>query len=338
MNIRKLPSGSYQIREMIDGQRFSVTVPYKPKQSEAKRLIAERVTNAAASAGRLTVDTVYRKYIDGKSAVLSPASVRTFECKYRKLPDWLRKTYVADVDGETIQKYVNQLIKEGLTVTTSRSHIATLASAIRTQRPNFVFHASYPVEPQKDVVIPEDDQVKMILEAVKGTENEIMFMLCAFGLRRSEVCALSLEDLDGTDLYIHKSMVTDKDYNHVVKQTKTSASTRHITISQYLADRIREQGYICKCSPDALTVRFSRTVEKLGLPHMSIHKLRYYFCSKSHALGIPDAYTMYLGGWQTTSCMNRVYRHAQKQKTEEVNKVFIEALSNLSDSQKTEGN
>ena len=43
MNITKLPSGNYQIREMHNGKRYSVTVPYKPSKKEAQELIRKKI-------------------------------------------------------------------------------------------------------------------------------------------------------------------------------------------------------------------------------------------------------------------------------------------------------
>lgn len=325
MTIRKLPSGSYQIREMVDGIRYSVTVRYKPRQSEAKRLIAEKVADGRPT-GRLTVEQAFRAYIDKRQATGSPTTIMRFESLLRNMPPWLKKTHVSDVDSKIMQKYVDDLV-EGQAVSTAKKAVTTLASVIRESRP-LTYKVQYPVAPKKDIHIPEDDEVRAILEAVRGTDFEIPFSLCAYGLRRSEVCALELTDLCGTDLYICKGMVCVKGGTEV-RQTKTSESTRHITISADLADRIRERGYICKYTPSALTHEFRSVVEGLGLPHMTLHKLRHYFCTRASELGIPESVLLEMGGWKTARVMTEVYRHVQRKTLEEEKKRYADSLSGI---------
>lgn len=331
MTIRKLPSGSYQIREMVEGIRYSVTIPYKPKQSEAKRLIAEKVANGRPT-GRLTVETAYQTYIDKRKGTASPATIRRLGIQAGELPTWMGKAYVSDVDDTKMQKYIDLLISEGKAVSTAKKMVASLACVIRENRRNFAFSVQYPVAPKKDIIVPEGEEVRAIISAVKGTEYEIPFTLCAYGLRRSEVCALDLADLDGTDLYIHSAMVyAGKGTGFVKKQTKTSESTRHIILSEGLADRIRQQGYICKYNPDTLTAAFRRTVKSLGLPDMSLHKLRHFFVSEAVAMGIPESYVLELGGWSSSNpqVMKDVYLHTQEKKAEEERKRYAEHLDGL---------
>ena len=42
--------------------------------------------------------------------------------------------------------------------------------------------------------------------------------------------------------------------------------------------------------------------------------VRHYCASYLHSQGIPDAYIMARGGWATPHVMNKVYRHAMKDK------------------------
>ena len=53
-----------------------------------------------------------------------------------------------------------------------------------------------------------------------------------------------------------------------------------------------------------------RTQDKYGMKHFSLHKLRHYFATSSHAKGIADADIQTFGGWETDHIMKRVYRHA----------------------------
>ena len=50
MEIEKLPSGSYRIRQRYNGQRYSVTVDHKPSNKEALELLAEVMKDVASEA------------------------------------------------------------------------------------------------------------------------------------------------------------------------------------------------------------------------------------------------------------------------------------------------
>ena len=58
----------------------------------------------------------------------------------------------------------------------------------------------------------------------------------------------------------------------------------------------------------------------------SIHALRHYYVSIAHVLGIPDAYVMKMGGWQTDYVMKRNYRSTltdvEKKEQAKLNKHF----------------
>ena len=40
------------------------------------------------------------------------------------------------------------------------------------------------------------------------------------------------------------------------------------------------------------------------------HDLRHYCASIQHALGVPDAYIMSRGGWNSDAVLKQIYRHA----------------------------
>lgn len=106
-------------------------------------------------------------------------------------------------------------------------------------------------------------------------------------MRRSEICALTLEDIEGDMVHINKAMVQNEKHEWVIKTTKTTESTRDIVIPQELADKILEQGYVYKGHQHHISRNLAKVEEQLGIPHFSVHKLRHYFASEMAALGVP---------------------------------------------------
>ena len=249
MTIDKLPSGSYRIRQMDNGKLYTITVKNKPTKTEAMALISKRITSTPYNA-LLTFQEACDAYIDSKYNVLSPTTRKEYIGVVRRLPDSLKEMRLSQINSLTVQKVVNDLSVDRSPKTVG-NYAAFITAVLRSQ--DIVIRApKLPQKEKKSPYIPTEEDVNAILSALEGTEFEIPIMLCCFGLRRSEVCALTIDDLNGCELSISKAKVKDEHKQWVIKSTKTTESTRVIFIPQDLADRIREQGYIYEGSPHTL--------------------------------------------------------------------------------------
>lgn len=127
-------------------------------------------------------------------------------------------------------------------------------------------------------------------------------MLGCFGpLRRSEICALALDDFEGDWVNITRGMVKDEHDRFQIKDIpKTTESARRIKLPHFVVRKIREQGYITKYNPDQISHYFRRMQQRVGLEDIyNFHSTRHYCVSSLHANGLPDAYIMERGGWST---------------------------------------
>ena len=190
-------------------------------------------------------------------------------------------------------------------------------------------YTKLPQKVKNEPYTPSREDVKRILEASKGTKFEIPITLACYGMRRSEICALTIEDVEGDVVHINKALVIDSDRNWVIKTTKTTESTRDIVIPEELADKIREQGYVYKGAPNTINDFLIRTERDLGIPHFSLHKLRHYFASEMSALGVPEADILRMGGWETDHVMKSVYRHSMMEREEQAKREAAEKLRNV---------
>lgn len=103
--------------------------------------------------------------------------------------------------------------------------------------------------------------MRKVLECASGTEYEIPLILACYGIRRSEICALVMEDIEGDIVRINKAMVQNENKEWIIKTTKTTSSTRKVVIPVWLADKIRERGYVYKGHPNCIT-KFLYDTEK----------------------------------------------------------------------------
>lgn len=168
---------------------------------------------------------------------------------------------------------------------------------------------------------------------------EIPVLLGAFCMmRRGEICALTLDDIQGDVIHVHHSLVlgTDKDWH--LKAPKTGSSDRYISAPAFVTERIRELRHITTLNPHSITIMFQRALRRANITHFRFHDLRHYSASIRHALGIPDAYIMQEGGWKTDAVLKSVYRHAmsdrQKEMTDRANAHFSELCNTKCNTQK----
>ena len=327
-SIRKLPSGRWQIRKMQHGQVYSLIVDTKPRTKEADRLIDDLI-NSNPDPRHDSFEVCAAKYIEDRSSVLSPATVREYKAMLRLLPSWFLHKPAGLITAEDVQIYVNQLHASPKTV---RNKHGFVSSVLRVYHPALVLHTKLPQKEKQDVYIPTDEDVQRLIRLIDehSPDMSIAVRLACFGLRRGEICALTADDL-GEDnvLTISKDMVMNENKEWVIKPPKTPESNRKITLPDYLADMIRAKGSIYKGHPGGLSKQLDRLQKRAGMEHFSLHKLRHYFASNAHTLGIPDAYILKLGGWKTDNVMKNVYRHAQKDKIKEQEDIILKSLEHI---------
>lgn len=302
---------SYRIRQMQDGKLYVVKLDHRPTNAEAVRLMAEMLNTPSNSPDMAFYDAGVN-YIASRENVLSPATIRAYNGILKALPEPFQKKRIYAISHGDIQGVINLIAKDH-TPKTVRNYSGFISAVlnyhgIRLDSPRL------PQKEKTDAYIPTEEDVKRIFDALKGTKYEVPIMLAAMGLRRSEICALELSDIEGTLCHIRKALVEGPD-GFTVKGTKTTDSTRTVILPEYLVSRITEQGYIFDGFPSTIGQALRRVQKELGIPAFSLHKLRHFFASYLHEKGLSDANIQEMGGWKTDAVMKTVYRHAMEKET-----------------------
>lgn len=325
MTIEKLPSGSYRITQMENGKRYRITVDHKPTKTEAVKLLAEIVDKQPVSSSNMTFDDAAARYIQSKSKILSPATIRDYQKLRRNVPESLSKAHIYDITSLKVQSVINDMVedKSPKTLANYASFIVTVLKSADID----IKHPQLPQKKKKDVYIPSKEDVQKIFKHIKGKEEEVAITLAAYGLRRSEICALTLSDLKGNTLSINKAMVENEAGEWVIKTTKTTDSTRTVIIPKDLAKLIRKKGYIYNKQPYTINQDLHRAQRELGIPQFSLHKMRHFFASFAHDMGFSDKAIQSMGGWKSNSILRSVYAHALDM--DEKKKEISDSLSKL---------
>ena len=327
MKIEKLPSGSYRIRKTYKGKAYSVTFDRKPTQKEAVQAIAAELDKIQEKQTSMSFQEAANEYIESKRNVLSPSTIKGYKSYIGSLSKNLTEKNVHDITALDVQSEINRLSR-GHSPKTVRNHHGFISAVLRVFYPNLRLNTTLPQKFKNEPYIPSSDDVKRILESAKDTRFEIPIILACYGMRRSEICALSIEDIDGDIVKINKAMVQNENNEWITKTTKTTTSTREIIIPTTIANKIRKQGYVYKGHPDSISCYLKKIQDSLGIPHFSIHKLRHYFASQMSALNIPEADILKMGGWSSDHVMKSVYRHSMMDKEEQAKREAARRLQN----------
>lgn len=207
-----------------------------------------------------------------------------------------------------IQTAVNK-DAEGLSAKTISNAHGLLIAVIRTYRPDFVAQTSLPQQKRimKELIDPAD-----IVRIIKGTEIELPVLLAMWlSFSMSEIRGIKKDDIKNGIITLNRSVV-DVDGKPVVKYNmKEEARTRKHRLPEYIVQLVDacDGDYIVPLSGQAIYKRWSRLLEKHGLPHMTFHDLRHVNASVMLMLNIPDKYAMERGGWKTDKTMKKVYQN-----------------------------
>lgn len=312
MKIEQLPSGSYRVRKQYKGQTYSLVFPYKPTQKEAMQKILDSIENEVND--RYTMKHYIEKYIDSKKNVLSPSSVRTYEQYLNVLSPHFLNLRLADITQHDVQQEINRYA-ENHAPKTVKSMRGFISSVIGSFRPSLSLRVTVPQEIRKARYLPSQDDIRAILDYAKGTEDYIGFQLGVLSLRRSEICALEMDDLKGNALHIHANMVYHKQW--IKKESpKTDAGNRIIYLPDSLVAEIQERGYFFPYSPNKLLEHLHKAQKVLGIPQFRFHDLRHFFASYSSTI-MSEAEAMSLGGWKSDFVFKNIYRGTFEDKKKE---------------------
>lgn len=322
MKLEQLPSGSYRARKMVNGVLYRVTFDHKPSQKEITLALAEVIQDEGTQKGSFY--KYAQDYIKSKKGVLSPATIRTYTIKLDQLSDSFKNENIFDIDSNKVQREISFFSMTHAPKTTKTLY-GFISSVLTAYRPSLKLRVTLPQNIAKEQYEPKNEDIKLLLKHVENTPYSVPFQLGILGCRRGEICAASIDDLDGNNLWIHKSKVYDGKW--IVKESpKTDASNRIVPLPDSLADQIRKQGYIYNNHPNALNKAIHRYQKQLGIPQFKFHALRSYFASYAHSLGIPDADIMAIGGWETDHIMKRVYRKSLEESKRQSMNIITENL------------
>lgn len=316
--------GKYHYKRFTGVSNTSEAKAMEDAKKQAERWKAKHESDIQNDPKSITLRQACEEYIASKDSVLSPSTIRGYTTIVKNRLTELMDVPIVELTQMQIQVEMNREAKTYSPKTVHNDH-GFLSAVLALHRPDFVLHTRLPEKQQNVTHVPSNDEIEALLKFIEVSDYELYkaILLAAFGsLRRSEICALTVDDIHDNVVSVNKAMVPDKDEHYVIKQTtKSEAGTRLVTMPMDVINKLLcniESDRIVNLRPKIVSGRFRSVVRRYGLEVFRFHDLRHYQASILHAMGVPDQYIMARGGWKTDATLKNVYRHQMDEKRKEV--------------------
>jgi integrase len=342
--IQELPSGSYRVQiyigtDAVTGKKLYDSFTHHDR-GDVMRWALDRIrereyNNERRSSHKITFGEAVDAYIESKSAILSPATIREYKRKRKKSIQVLMDKPIGTISQQDIQIAINIESASHSPKTVKDIH-GLITAVMSVYRPDFRINTTLPQKEKTEIEIPTDDEISRLLDAAKGLPEQVPICLAACcGMRRSEICALKWSDVDfkKDTIRIKEALVYDENDELVAKKTKTTESTRTISMMPVVKSVLlaahegkSDSDNVTELTPNAVYHRYSNLLAKCGIRHYKFHSLRHYVVSVLLYLNVPKKYIASYVGHSSESMIDQVYGHIMADKkqsfTDKLNDYF----------------
>lgn len=320
----------------------------KEAQKALRDFLGEIESGMYVATDRTTVSQWLKTWMDVYAIPNdSPTTVsRYWEMIHRYIDTTIGKMALQDLNAVNVQAWVNGLKKspvsgKPMSATTIRKTYNVLKPALDKAVLNGIIAKTpcvgitLPKGEKKAAVVYDQDQIKQLRAAAKGTDMELVIdMELCLGMRRGELLGLQWRDIDWETKKI--SIVRTRvlvGTEPIIKQPKTETSKRILDLPDPLLQKLRQYKADCAAQrlrsgkrftnndyifvhpngepiyPEYMTQKFTKIQEKAGLPHCRFHDLRHLCASIMLMQGINVKSAQEILGHKDVHTTLNIYSH-----------------------------
>ena len=309
--VEKLNSGNYRVRtswvDETGKQRFKSFTAETAKEAKFLASQFEVERKHKAKPANISLREAIERYISNRENILSPSTVLGYHRLKKNAYSSIIDMRLGNITKEEIQKAINDYA------------LGLLSSVLKELYPAIdVNGIKLPQSRKKEIAIPTTEEINMMLEAAKDKPIHLPILFAAFlGLRKSEIFALTWNDIDlgNNTVNINKATVRNVDGQYVIKPTKTTNSTRTLSLPNLIIEELQERRQDGKelfdIALETFDNRYKLMIKRIGLKY-NFHALRHYNASIMLQLNVPNKYAMERMGHATDNMLKKVYQHTFK--------------------------
>jgi integrase len=317
-----------KIRKSFPTRAAAVSWRRDSASAVEKRLMRAPTSITLGEAGDQWLEQARTGLVRTRSgAAYKPAAVRAYEAAWRlRVRPELGSRRLSDVDRTDLQDLVDQLVADGL----NSSTIVVTLLPVRGIYKRAVSRGEVAVNPTQGLAMPAvrggRDRIASpaeglrLLEAVPKRDRPVWATAMYAGLRRGELMALRVEDIDLPAGVIRVCRGWDAIEGPI---TPKSGKDRKVPIAgalrAYLAEHLlglgRREGLVFGSAPSTpfagrlLTDRADTAWKAAGLERITLHECRHTFASLMIAAGVnAKALSEYMGHAKISTTMD-LYGH-----------------------------
>ena len=326
----------WRIYVTVDGKRYPVT-DKDPDVCQAKAALLKSGLQAPGTDSTRTLTQAIDCYIDRKSNILSPSTIRGYRIVQRNRFQDLMNKPVKKITRSMLEAAVNR-DSETCSPKTIKNAIGLICTVISYETGNRMVVSSPAVSVNEHPYLTPD-QLPFFMDAITDTDIEIPCLLGLWSLRRSEMLGLRWRDIDMKHRTIHVSgaYVPGPDNQFIRKDTaKNKTSQRVVPMCARLYDlllplskKADPDDLILTINPETLRKRVNALCDSIGLPAIGVHGLRHSFVSIGYMSGVPEDVLMEIGGWANDATIKRHYLHISQQDKSRYANSMLDKFSSL---------
>lgn len=244
-------------------------------------------------------DDAIAEYMDDKSKRLRANTIAGYESAIRAhlMPMWAGRE-VEEITHDEIQAWVDGFDLPGAAEKAYKTFRQIVHYCIK-QRGLRIWDMTQGIElpekPVKRLHTLTEREVNRVVAGIHGQPWEAVILVqLSCGLRRSEACALTWEDIDlrtgEVEITKGRHVVNGTEYTY---PTKTRKSTRTVVLPRFAVTRLRQlkrestgRGLLCTLSPDAISRRFRAWARRQGID-ATMMRNRHSWASLAVRAGVP---------------------------------------------------
>lgn len=378
----------YKVNGVQKGWRTSIMVGFKPNgkpdrkqfygktQKEVKEKLEEykrKISMGILNEEKIILqDWFYTWLFDYRKQDLKPKSFDRYYGIYKNYVNntTLGKIKLCDLRTTHLQRHYNNLLNQGVTPTTIKQLNTNLKTCLgEAERQGYILKnwcklVTLPkIEDNKEIKVLTQEEQSKFLEAIKGHELELLFILAlGTGLRLGELLGLKWCDIDfkNNELTVQRSIQRvpifegDKIVKYeVIEQTpKTKNSNRTLPIPINIINKLKKykkeqnqlilyigEGYsnnnyiLCDKLGNIIDEKkpgrnLKSILKKLEIEPMKFHALRHTYATRLFEAGVPPKTVQHLMGHADIQTTMNIYTHVMKSEkleaVDKINKLFRE--------------